>query len=281
MIPQKIRDACRFCMNVIYIWTPNGHWIRSLEQIVVFLFPLVVSYFKFVDPKAPILPNWLEPSLTWVQERQLVFILGIATVLAALNFLIRLLPLSPSEKRDVETLLKQCLDRHFDNPDREKYSYRATLFLPIKFPFLGKWLRAVARASHDCDNSLPAVAFSIDDGRHRRYSGIAGECWRQCGLVKTSLNGLDMNSDLSMTDYREQGKINQSEFRQIRVKSVFFLATDIRYRGKAVGVLVLDSTDPNIRTNNLTAVTGRIKKRDQEHLEQTAQSLGLLVGGSR
>lgn len=245
-------------LNGLYALLRSHHYYGLWHGLFVFsssLATAILALLQFMDVKnsqeTGNLPVWLkELSSDLYAHRFVVACLMLAMVavtggLAALTGFIRSRCVKNLDL--IKKALGDAVEEHFD-ARRNGETYRATLFRAFHCPGLGSWLGIVQR-SPDIFVNWRAI-FCIDPQHNKHCTGIAGECWwnAHAGLDSqfyVKMPTLEQDGALNL-EYLDQGFLDEREFRRIAKASIFFHATDIRVDGKVWGVLVLDSSDPEV-----------------------------------
>lgn len=231
----------------------------------------------FADPEKQTVPQLLSDVAAWLWAHRFTLACWLLAVQAAPVALIWTLSwfLTKSPDQDkVKRVLDELATRHFKST-KTGCVYRATLFRARTFWWCGMWLGIIARSG--ALYTRCGSFFSIDENHHECCTGIAGECWWRAmerSGASFCLVLPDCRSDPTQEfTYKQQGFIDDREFRHISKHSTYFRTADIRtLSGQVWGVLILDSDDPD------TQPPDEATKAEQENsVREAASQITLMI----
>jgi len=252
------------------------HLLRAVVGVVTSITALFLPAVKMVDFYHNSLWPPIKPVGDFLFEHRADGAFLLLLCLTILHFVIFVLSrYKQIDRRKIERTLDTLANRHFAKPDDEKHHYRATVFKARSLPLLGSWLGIVAR-NGDKYRRMRTI-FSIDRENRDRNTSLAGECWWQGGTIIRSVAAFDEESEgeereRAIQSYIKDTLISRDEFDAMAVKSCVFLLTCIKIDGKKWGVLVLDSTDPEVCPSRHT-----VKKRTRANLEHSVAILSEML----
>jgi hypothetical protein len=239
---------------------------------------LIVA-LEFADPSDQILDGALETLLANLYAKRLYYVCTLLIVQSACGCLVWAMGFLANKGPDckkIKIVLNRLVESHFSMAYGANHVYRATLFRQRRCWLLGSWLGVVERSGEVyLDRSS---IFSVNSQSRKYNTGIVGECWfRAQSNLGGSFSAMldDVRDDESkVSEYKNQGFIDDIEFKQLSVKSQFFRVTEIRRHGKVWGVLVVDTTDASAQPSKTQTAA---RNKQEEALDNAANTISLLL----
>ena len=218
--------------------------------------------------------TFLDTWHSWIIDNRFSLTLIVLVAFGLLSLMSRLARES-FDKKKLKKILGATAAICFGDVDLSKHAYRATLFKARRTLFFRSWLGIVARSGSGEHKS--STIFSI--GNSPEYNtGIAGQCYFQNGatIIKTLPNISHDDGQQAISEYQKVGFLAPDEYKKLDIRALVLLATGIRTdEGKIWGILVLDTTDPNM-TFDCDRTNTRVN-RHRTHLEFAATALTQLI----